>query len=208
MPEIKDWQLTRKWKKLYADDLTKDEKEKIICALQEQQRALFQLTGKTWGETIEDRGSQITWSALGQHDPLKETVKWDADFAIQKKLKIVLDSYIPGFSIRLGGATAIDITKPGSDKAYGIKKLRDILEIPIKEMICVGDALFPEGNDYPAERAGVISIPIQVPNETKRSIETIMLPLRTRRAVWHRMERRLWTDLPHAGELIIRNVSY
>jgi hypothetical protein len=30
------------------------------------------------------------------------------------------------------------------------------------------------GNDYPAEQAGVISIPVQGPSETKRVIEAII----------------------------------
>ncbi|MGD0830933.1 MAG: hypothetical protein ABR907_08330 [Terracidiphilus sp.] len=81
---------------------------------------------------------------------------------------------MPEFSVRLGGATSIDDTKPGIDKAYGIRKLRDILHIPTQEMIYVGDALFPGGNDYPAEQAGVISIPVKDPAETKRVIEAII----------------------------------
>jgi len=32
---------------------------------------------KVWGEVIEDRGSQITFSALGQQAPLEEKTKWD-----------------------------------------------------------------------------------------------------------------------------------
>ena len=101
-------------------------------------------------------------------------MKWDPDFAKRKKIKTILDTLIPEFSVRLGGATSIDVTKPGIDKAYGIGKLRDILGIRLKEMIYVGDALFPGGNDYPAKQAGVISIPVRDPNETKRVIETII----------------------------------
>jgi hypothetical protein len=74
----------------------------------------------------------------------------------------------------LGGETSIDITKPGIDKAYGIRKLRDTLGIAINEMIFVGDALFPGGNDYPAKEAGVVSIRVKNPNESKRVIETII----------------------------------
>jgi phosphomannomutase len=65
-------------------------------------------------------------------------------------------------------------TKPGIDKAYGIKKLREILNIKKKEMIFIGDAIFPGGNDYPAKEAGVASICIKDPNETKRVIEGII----------------------------------
>jgi phosphomannomutase len=33
-----------------------------------------------WGELIEDRGSQITFSAIGQQAPLEEKKRWDPDF--------------------------------------------------------------------------------------------------------------------------------
>jgi phosphomannomutase len=78
-------------------------------------------TEETWGEQIEDRGSQITFSALGQQAPLEEKKKWDPDFAKRKKMKNLLDELIPGFSVRLGGTTSVDVTKPGIDKAYGIR---------------------------------------------------------------------------------------
>ncbi len=162
------------WKKLYAEDFTSDEKQKIVRSLTTAVASTGVKVERTWGETIEDRGSQITYSALGQQAPLDEKVKWDSDFAKRKKIKTVLDELIPEFSVRIGGATSIDVTKPGIDKAYGIKKLRDILGIPLQEMIYIGDALFVGGNDYPAKQVGVVSIPIRNPDETKRVIEAII----------------------------------
>jgi len=50
-------------------------------------------------------------------------------------MKAFLDKQIPGFSVRLGGETSIDITKPGIDKAYGIKSSENTLGISIPEMI-------------------------------------------------------------------------
>ena len=41
-------------------------------------------------------------------------------------------------------------------------------------MIFIGDALFSGGNDYPAELAGVISIPVRGPEDTKRVVEAII----------------------------------
>jgi HAD-superfamily hydrolase, subfamily IIB len=162
------------WKKIYSEDFTAEEKEKIISSLKQAIGASGFKVEKIWGEAIEDRGSQITFSALGQQAPLEEKKKWDPDFAKRKKIKALLDKLVPEFSVRLGGATSIDVTKPGIDKAYGIRKLRDILGISIKEMIFIGDALFPGGNDYPAEEAGVVSIRVRDPNESKRVIETII----------------------------------
>jgi phosphomannomutase len=135
------------WKKLYSEDFTPDEKEKIIAALREVDGAAGFKAKQVWGAVIEDRGSQITFSALGQQAPIAEKEKWDPHFAKRQKMKALLDPLIPGFSVRLGGTTSIDITKPGIDKAYGIRKLRDTLGIAIDEMIYIGDALFPGGND-------------------------------------------------------------
>lgn len=162
------------WKKIYSEDFTVDEKEKIISSLKKAIEAAGFKVEKVWGEAIEDRGSQITYSALGQQAPLEEKEKWDLDFTKRKKIKAILDTLIPEYSVRMGGSTSIDVTKPGIDKAYGIRKLRDLLGISLKEMIFIGDALFVGGNDYPAEEAGVVCIPVRGPNETKRVTEAII----------------------------------
>jgi phosphomannomutase len=162
------------WEKLYSEDLTNQEKEKVISSLQKAIRLLDFNVGMVSGGLIEDRGSQITFSALGQQAPLEEKKKWDPDFAKRRRMKAFLDDFIPEFSVRLGGTTSVDVTKQGIDKAYGIRKLRDILGVAISEMIFVGDALFPGGNDYPAKQAGVVSIQVRDPNETKRVIEAIV----------------------------------
>jgi hypothetical protein len=162
------------WKKIYSEDFTTDQREKILDSLKKAIGVADFKIEKLWGEQIEDRGSQITFSALGQKAPLDEKEKWDPDFAKRKKIKAIVDTFIPEFSVRIGGSTSIDITKPGIDKAYGIRKLRDLLGISIKEMIYIGDALYVGGNDYPAETAGVDCIQVKDPNETKRVIQTII----------------------------------
>ena len=159
---------------IYSEDFTADEKGKIVQSLKKSFGSSGFKIEKVWGEVIEDRGSQITFSALGQHAPLEEKKKWDPDFSKRKKMKTFLDTLIPEFFVRLGGTTSIDVTKHGIDKAYGIKKLRDTLGIAIDEMIFIGDALFPGGNDYPAKEAGALSIQVKDPHETKRVIEAII----------------------------------
>jgi len=170
----------RDWEKIYSEDFTADEKAKIVSSLKKAVAEAGFQAEKVWGEAIEDRGSQITFSALGQQAPLEEKKKWDPDFAKRKKIKAILDTLIPEFSVRLGGATSIDVTKPGIDKAYGVRKLRDVLGISLKEMIYIGDALFVGGNDYPAEQAGVVSISVRGPNETKPVVEAIIACLSDR----------------------------
>lgn len=170
----KFYQYETSWELLYSEDFITAEKEKIIGALKQVIESSGFKPQQTWGEVIEDRGSQITFSALGQHAPIEEKTKWDPEFAKRKKMKARLDDLIPEFSVRLGGTTSVDVTKPGIDKAYGIRKLRDTLGIAISEMIFIGDALFPGGNDYPAKEAGVVSIQVRDPEETKRVMEAIM----------------------------------
>jgi len=170
----KFYQYDSGWTRLYSEDFSDQEKEKITGSLKRAIDTSGGKVGKVWGEVIEDRGSQITFSALGQQAPIGEKKKWDPDFSKRKKMKAFLDTLIPEFSVRLGGTTSVDVTKPGIDKGYGIKKLRDTLGIAIQEMIFVGDALFPGGNDYPAKEAGTLSIQVRDPDESKRVIEAIL----------------------------------
>ena len=170
----KFFQYNRRWTELYSEDLTTEQKKKIIDSLHKATGEAGYRAKKIWGKVIEDRGSQVTYSALGQQAPLAEKEKWDADFAKRKKITAILETLIPEFSVRMGGATSIDVTKPGIDKAYGIKKLRETLHLSSNEMVYIGDALFPGGNDFPAEEAGVVSIPVKGPDDTNLVINTIL----------------------------------
>jgi phosphomannomutase len=170
----KFFQYNTSWKERYSEDLTDKEKTQVVGALRKAVEGAGVKPEKTWGEQIEDRGSQITFSALGQQAPLEAKKKWDPDYAKRKKIKALLDGPLAAFSVRIGGATSIDVTKPGIDKAYGIRKLRDVLGVAIEEMLFIGDALFPAGNDYPAKEAGVVTIQVRDPDETKRVVEAII----------------------------------
>jgi phosphomannomutase len=165
---VNDWEL------LYAEDFTVEESTKIFAALQRAIGEAGSTPARVWGEVVENRGSQMTFSGLGQLAPLEEKAKWDPDFAKRRKMTAVLATLIPEFSVHMGGATSIDVTQKGIDKGYGIRKLRDVLRIEIHEMIFVGDALFPGGNDRPAKDAGALSIQVRDPHETKRVIESIV----------------------------------
>jgi phosphomannomutase len=162
------------WTKVYAEDLTALDRATIKDALTKALADSGFTPERVWGEVIEDRGSQITLSALGQEAPLEAKARWDPDFAKREKIKTILDAFIPGFSVRLGGTTSIDVTRPGIDKAYGIRKLRDTLDVSLAEMLFAGDALFVGGNDRPARDAGVACIQVRDPDETKRVIETLI----------------------------------
>ena len=163
------------WDELYEENFTDEERKKILDSLHTAIKDADLDIKKTWGEQIEDRGSQITFSALGQEAPLEAKKDWDDDFAKRKKIVEPLKKSLKEFSIGMGGTTSIDIVKPGIDKAYGIRKLKEVLGIDIPEMLFIGDALFEGGNDFPARKTGVDCIQVRDAEETKAIIQTIIM---------------------------------
>lgn len=165
------------WRPIYADLFSDDERTRIFGAFD----AAIAETGlsdtRLWGDRIEDRGSQITFSGLGQQAPLDAKEAWDPDFAKRKRLQAALREALPGFSIRVGGSTSIDITRDGIDKAYGMRKLAEAASVSFGEMIFLGDAVYPGGNDYPVREAGIDTIAVSDIHQTKRAIEAIIFCL-------------------------------
>jgi hypothetical protein len=68
----KFYQYAGDWKKIYSEDFTAYEKEKIVGSLKKTLKEEGFKAGKVWGDIIEDRGSQVTFSALGQQAPIEE----------------------------------------------------------------------------------------------------------------------------------------
>ena len=163
-----------KWGTVYAELFSDEQKQKILTAFDESLEATGFVPEQTWGERIEDRGSQITFSALGQEAPIHAKEVWDPDFTKRKVIQADLKKRLPGLSINMGGATSIDITQEGVDKAYGLKRLRDESGIPLNAMMFVGDAIFPGGNDYPAKELGLDTVRVRDPQDTLGVIATVV----------------------------------
>ena len=166
------------WRAVYAELFEVDEKQKILKAFDESLEATGFVPEKTWGERIEDRGSQITFSALGQEAPIDAKHSWDPDFAKRKVIQADLRKRLPGLSINMGGATSIDITREGVDKAYGLKKLNEASGIALDKMMFIGDAIFPGGNDYPAEQLGLDVVKVKNVDGTLAAIAGIVACLK------------------------------
>jgi len=139
----------------YAHELSADEKARAMRALEEEARRLGLWESETWGDILEDRGSQITFSALGQSAPLDAKVAWDPSGAKKNALRAAVAARIPDLEVRSGGSTSVDITHRGIDKAYGMRKLAEETGIALDDMLFVGDRLDPDGNDYPVLAMGV-----------------------------------------------------
>jgi HAD superfamily hydrolase (TIGR01484 family) len=121
---------------------------------------------ETWGEVVEQRGSQITISFLGQEAPPEKKKEWDPDKSKRKIIQQILQSKLPDYEVKFGGSTSIDITKKGVDKAYGLMKLlskfklEDDKNINMRDVLFFGDALEQGGNDFPIKQLGVESIEV------------------------------------------------
>jgi phosphomannomutase len=162
------------WTQIYADTFSVDERERVMVALTSAAAEAGFADETIWGEKIEDRGSQITFSGLGQEAAPDVKAGWDPDVLKRNQLKALLDKRLPDFAVRIGGSTSVDITKPGVDKAYGIDKLATISGIGLSEMLFIGDALYPGGNDAPVRDSGVATIAVHDVADTKLVIETII----------------------------------
>lgn len=162
------------WKQLYAENFTEEEKKRILDNLERGVEESGLKIEEIWGEQIEDRGSQITFSALGQKAPLDAKKDWDPDMTKRKKIVELIKEPLKEFSIGMGGTTSIDIVKRGIDKAYGIQKLEKILDIDVAEMFFIGDKLMKGGNDYPIRRTGIDWVEVRDVEETKKIIKVVI----------------------------------
>ena len=162
------------WVKVYSEDLLKHEKERIMNAFSKVLSGIAFNPGKVYGNLIEDRGTQITFSALGQEAPAALKKDWDPNHRKRQEITDLLEKYIPEFEIRMGGTTSIDVTRKGIDKAYGIGQIEKYLGFSKDEMLFIGDALFEGGNDYPVKQAGVEVLEVSGPNDTKKIIRALM----------------------------------
>jgi HAD superfamily hydrolase (TIGR01484 family) len=136
---------------------------------------------KVYGEIIEDRDSQITFSALGQDvvaalgdEGVQLKEGWDPDATKKNKLRDYLAVRLPEFEIRVGGGTSVDITKPGIDKAYGMNKLIDMLGIAKEDILFLGDRIQPGGNDYPVKEMGIDCLEVSDWRNTVQILQGIL----------------------------------
>jgi HAD superfamily hydrolase (TIGR01484 family) len=174
------WRLTADGlTRVYAEDLTEDEKTRAMTAVEEQARRLGLWSEHTWGPALEDRGSQVTFSALGQQAPLEEKKAWDPTGEKKNRLRSAVQEQLPDLEVRSGGSTSVDITRQGIDKAYGMRRLTELTAVPFAEMLFVGDRLDPDGNDYPVKAIGVPTRAVSGWEETPAVIEGIVAALRS-----------------------------
>lgn len=168
--ELKD-----EWVIQYAEDLSEAEKKRIIEVTEKAAKAEGLWPEKPYGDVIEDRGSQISISFLGQQAPAEKKYAWAEKHGDDRmKVRASIAEKIPEFEVRAGGSTTIDITRLGIDKAYGMRKLTEALDISKDEILFVGDKLEEGGNDYPVKAMGIDTIAVEKWEDTIFVLEGIL----------------------------------
>jgi HAD superfamily hydrolase (TIGR01484 family) len=163
------------WKKKYEHLLSDPEVAEIFSAIEYAVQESKIEMPYPFGDRAENRGSQIAFSALGQHAPLGLKKDWDPDQKKRQIIKGILQRKLNDrFSISIGGMTTIDITKKGYDKHFGIDELTKLLKIPKENTVYVGDALYPDGNDESAIAAKVDTVQVKGPEETEEWIKNFL----------------------------------
>jgi phosphomannomutase len=165
------------WRQVYAEELSVDDKTSAMRVLEEGAKRMGYWDSPAWGPRIEDRGTQVTYSALGQLAPPQAKTAWDPTGTKKDRLRQYAQARLPGLEVRSGGSTSIDVTREGVDKAYGVAKLSQLLGIDLPSMLFVGDRLDPGGNDYPVKAMGVDCVEVRSWRDTPRVIRQIMKTL-------------------------------
>lgn len=164
------------WDKRYDYVLSAEEKSRILAALDDAllQTGLNTPSHHVWGERIEDRGSQITFSGLGQYAPPDVKKTWDPDRRIRGPILDLLVQKLPEFAVRVNAYTSIDITHKNISKAYGVRQFSAFTGVPISAMLYVGDGLFEGGNDHIVIETGIPTAAVTGPTETGALISKLL----------------------------------
>lgn len=162
---------------VYAHDLTDEERSEATSVLEREARRLGLWEEHTWGAVLEDRGSQITFSALGQRAPLEPKRAWDPTGEKKEQLRAAVAALLPELEVRSGGSTSVDITRRGVDKAYGVTRLAEHTGIDLADMLFIGDRLDEGGNDYPVKALGVPCVEVAGAEETAGVVREVLAGL-------------------------------
>lgn len=162
------------WVIQYAEDLPAEDKRRIIAVLEEAAKELGYWEEHPAGAIIEDRESQITYSALGQQALPEAKYAWDPTDEKKRAIRDYAAERLPDLEVRVGGTTSIDVTRIGIDKAYGMRKLMTELKISEAEILFIGDRLEEGGNDYPVKAMGIDCVQVLDYRMTPAVVEGIV----------------------------------
>lgn len=169
-----------RWTELYSQQLSPDQARRTRLAIERCARRLGLWEDHTDGPAIDNRGSQITYSALGQRAPIARKNAWDPTAKKRDSLRCALQRELPDLQVRRGGSTSVDVTLKGVDKAYGIRSLMRYTHSTPDQVVYIGDNLREGGNDYPVIATGVTTIPVNNWHDSAEVLERYLAAVTNR----------------------------
>lgn len=162
------------WDMTYCVAIPETLRREIVNIIYQTIHKLNFVPQQTWGPQVEDRQSQITFSALGQQAPPDVKLAWDPDTSKRVKIVDILQPLLPEVKVSFGGSTSIDIVQPGIDKGFGITKIMEYTHLTVSDILFIGDRLEPNGNDFPVIATGIDTLQIHSLFETKEEIKKLL----------------------------------
>ena len=165
------------WELVYNYPLTDEQVQKISETIERAAKELgYWEEGKLkqGDEIIENRLSQVTFSALGQKAGTEEKYQWDPDCKKREAIVAKCKSYAPEFDYEIGGTTSINAITPGMNKKFGMTHLLEELKVSKEDVLYFGDMTKPGGNDYPVVKMGIDTITVRSHEDTAYALKGIL----------------------------------
>lgn len=165
------------WRQIYNYPLTDAEVAKISQTIEQAARelGLWEEDKLAPGdEIIENRLSQVTFSALGQKAGTEAKYAWDPDHKKREKIVARCKELAPEFDYEIGGTTSINAITPGMNKVFGMTHLLEELGVKKEDILYFGDMTQPGGNDYPVVKMGIDTITVRNHEDTAYALRGIL----------------------------------
>ena len=165
------------WEQIYNYPLTEEQVAKITATIEQAAKELGYWEEDKLAdgdEIIENRLSQVTFSALGQKAGTEAKYAWDPDCKKREKIVARCKELSPEFDYEIGGTTSINAITPGMNKVFGMTHLMEELKVEKSDILYFGDMTQPGGNDYPVVQMGIDTITVRSHEDTAYALRGIL----------------------------------
>ena len=165
------------WDRVYNYPLTDEQVAKITETIEKAAKELGYWEEDKLAEgdeIIENRLSQVTFSALGQKAGTEAKYAWDPDHKKREAIVKRCKELAPEFEYEIGGTTSINAITPGMNKVFGMTHLMEELKVEKPEILYFGDMTQPGGNDYPVVQMGIDTITVRSHEDTAYALRGIL----------------------------------
>ena len=162
------------WHQVYSFPMTNEQTKKIMESITHAAKELGYWCDQPAGEIVENRSSQVTYSALGQAATPEDKYPWDPEHKKREAIVARARQLAPEFDYEVAGTTSINVFLPGMNKTFGMTKLMEQLSIGREDILYFGDMTQPGGNDYPVVTMGIDTVTVKNWHDTLHALKGII----------------------------------